>query len=115
MVDLDRAARRRLLYELGRDRFRDAALIAWAGAVAQAAAVERRESEDWPDLLAVAAADPPSFPLRGRDALALGLTPGPEIGRLIAAVERWWIDGDFRADRAACLARLAELSGSPPS
>jgi poly(A) polymerase len=115
MVDLDRAARRRLLYELGRDRFRDAALIAWAGAVAQAPAVERRESEDWRDLLAVAAADPPSFPLRGRDALALGLAPGPEIGRLIAAVERWWIDGDFRADRAACLARLAELSGSPPS
>jgi poly(A) polymerase len=25
---------------------------------------------------------------------------------LIEAVERWWIDGDFAADRAACLAEL---------
>lgn len=114
-LDLDHAARRRLLYELGRPRYRDATLVAWAGAVAGAATIELRDSEDWLDLLAVAAADPPVFPLRGRDALALGLPAGPEVGRLIDAVERWWIDGDFRADRAACLARLAELSGSSAS
>ncbi len=114
-LDLDRAARRRLLYELGRARYRDAALVAWAGALAGAATTERRDGEDWLELLAVAAVDPPVFPLRGRDALALGLPAGPQVGRLIDAVERWWIDGDFRADRAACLARLAELSGSSAS
>ena len=30
--------------------------------------------------------------------------------RLIEAVERWWIDGDFTADRAACLAELERLA-----
>jgi len=30
-------------------------------------------------------------------------------------VEAWWIDGDFRADRAACLDRLATLARSRPT
>jgi poly(A) polymerase len=111
-ADDDRARRRRLLYGLGPERFRDAALFAWADALAGGAAVDRRETEDWIDLLAVLDEPLPTFPLRGRDALALGLAPGPEVGRLIDQVERWWVDGDFRADRAACLAQLAALSGS---
>ncbi len=114
-IDLDRAERRRLLYRLGRERFRNAALIAWADALSTGAGTDRRETADWIDLLATVEDVLPAFPLRGRDALALGLPPGPEIGRLIDEVERWWIDGDFRADRAACLARLAALSGSTAS
>ena len=46
----------------------------------------------------------------GADALKMGLKPGPEVGRLLEAVERWWIDGDFQADRAACLAKLQQLA-----
>jgi len=34
------------------------------------------------------------------------VAPGPEVGRLLAEVEAWWEAGDFRADRAACLAEL---------
>ena len=40
---------------------------------------------------------------------ASGIPPGPRIGRLLAALRDWWEAGDFRADRAACLARLNEL------
>jgi len=54
----------------------------------------------------------PQLPIKGADALALGVPPGPRIGALIAAVEEWWIDGDFRADRAACLAKLKELAAN---
>ena len=43
---------------------------------------------------------------RGGDALALAQKPGPKVGALLDAVERWWIAGDFAADRAACLAEL---------
>ena len=53
------------------------------------------------------------FPLKGRDALAVGLAPGPEVGALLAAIEIWWIEGDFKADRAACLARLETLAAAP--
>ena len=53
---------------------------------------------------------PPELPVGGADALKLGLKPGPKIGRLIVAVERWWIDSDFTADRSACLAELEKLA-----
>jgi poly(A) polymerase len=46
----------------------------------------------------------------GGDALKLRLKPGPRVGALIDAVERWWIEGDFSANRAACLAELARLA-----
>ena len=50
---------------------------------------------------------PPSFPLAGRDALALGLAPGPALGAALARVRSWWLAGGCTADRAACLSRLA--------
>lgn len=54
----------------------------------------------------------PQFPLRGADALALGITPGPKVGELLAAVEAWWIDGDFTASEAALRQRLAEAAAA---
>jgi poly(A) polymerase len=66
---------------------------------------------DWRAALALARSwAPPELPVSGGDALKLGLKPGPQVGRLIDAVERWWIEGDFTADRAACLAELERLA-----
>jgi poly(A) polymerase len=42
----------------------------------------------------------------------LGVPPGPAVGRLMAALEDWWIAGDFQADREACMAKLKELSAT---
>lgn len=71
-------------------------------------------SGDWRAALALARNwTPPELPVSGGDALALGLAPGPRVGAAIAAVERWWIGGDFAADRAACLARLEQLVRAP--
>jgi poly(A) polymerase/tRNA nucleotidyltransferase (CCA-adding enzyme) len=67
----------------------------------------------WAGLRARLAALPrPVFPLAGRDALKLGVPPGPEVGRLLAAVRSWWRDGGCSADRTACLARLAAAAGA---
>jgi poly(A) polymerase len=66
---------------------------------------------DWQAALALARRwTPPELPISGADALALGLEPGPKVGALLEAVERWWIAGDFSADRAACLAELKRLA-----
>jgi poly(A) polymerase len=66
---------------------------------------------DWRAALALARSwTPPELPVSGGDALKLGLKPGPRVGALIDAVERWWIEGDFSADRAACLAELERLA-----
>lgn len=47
------------------------------------------------------------FPLEGRDALALGIPPGPEIGQLLRQVRSWWQAGGCRADAPACRDALA--------
>jgi tRNA nucleotidyltransferase (CCA-adding enzyme) len=53
----------------------------------------------------------PAKPLvSGRDVLALGVAPGPEVGRLIAAIEDARDRGDIK-DRDEALARLEGLVG----
>lgn len=52
----------------------------------------------------VAAMEVPVFPIQGRDLLALGLAPGPAVGRLLHQVRGWWIAGGAEAGREACLA-----------
>jgi poly(A) polymerase len=105
----DGAALRRALYHLGGETVRDLLLLAWAGELA-AAPVLRGGSGRWSERLSLVDGwRPPRFPLRGRDALAIGVPRGPEIGRLLDAVEAWWEDNDFAPDHAACMARLGEL------
>ena len=70
---------------------------------------------DWRGALAMARSwTPPELPVSGGDALKLELKPGPKVGGLIETVERWWIDGDFTADRAACLIELERLVRAEP-
>jgi poly(A) polymerase len=51
----------------------------------------------------------PRFALTGRDVMAAGVPEGPEVGRVLAAVEDWWVEGDFAADETACRERLAAV------
>ena len=89
--------RRAALYRLGTSLFIDRVLL--------------EGPDDWRAALALARRwTPPELPINGADALALGLKPGPQVGALLEAVERWWIAGDFSADRAACLAELKRLA-----
>jgi poly(A) polymerase len=105
-VAMDERARRRLLYRLGPEHFRDLASLTWANQdVADDAA--------WSQLLTAADAwVKPVFPLVGADVLTLGIAPGPKVGELLATVEQWWVAGDFRANRAAALARLSEIAAA---
>lgn len=99
----DWRAQRHALYRLGAERYRDLALL-----VAAEGAIDEARLGEW---LALAAAwKPPRFPLAGHDVTALGIPPGPRVGRLLGAVRGWWEAGDFTADRAACLQRLRELA-----
>jgi poly(A) polymerase/tRNA nucleotidyltransferase (CCA-adding enzyme) len=50
----------------------------------------------------------PVFPLEGRDALALGMTPGPGVGLALAEIRRWWLERGCIDGRAECLAQLHE-------
>lgn len=71
---------------------------------------ELRDGRDRSALRARIASMPvPRFPLQGRDALAMGVPPGPQLGRMLRAVEAWWREDGCRADAGACRARLTEL------
>ena len=45
------------------------------------------------------------FPIGGHDLIGAGLTPGPELGRELARLERLWIESEFKLDRAALLSQ----------
>ena len=104
-VDLagDARAQRRALYRLGAELYRDLVLLraADSGDTVRGAAAARARRRLAPARVSA----------QGRDVTALGIAAGPEIGRLLAAVEAWWEAGDFRADRDAALAELKQRAG----
>ena len=97
-LNADRTAQRRALFRWGPALYADRVLLA-AAAENQPRAARRllRLAKAWKR---------PRFPLRGRDLLAAGVAPGPQVGTLLAALEAWWIEGDFRATAAQCRAEL---------
>lgn len=106
---LEPVGRRAALYRLGTDLYIDLILLDWANAIAanaaDSAAEEWRalwnEAVDWHN---------PVFPLSGSDVMTLGVSKGPRIGKLLRAVEEWWIEQDFAPGREDCLARLKALA-----
>jgi poly(A) polymerase len=101
----DLRAQRLALYRLAAKRYCDLALLL----AAEGMLAEPRLGE----LLALAASwKPLRFPLKGRDITALGIPPGKRVGELLAVVRQWWEEGDFTADRTACLNRLKEIAAS---
>ena len=95
---------RRRLYRIGPARLRDRVLLQWAAAPKTAGAIP------WRMLLAVAAAwERPKFPLSGREVMAAGVPEGPAVGKVLEAVENWWIDSDFPDDPAALAQQLKSV------
>ena len=94
-------------HRLGKAIARDLVLLAWAHERAIRGESDAARSAEWTGLLDEADRwEPKTFPLKGRDAIALGLEPGPKMGEVLDAVEDWWEDRDFAPDRDACLEEL---------
>jgi poly(A) polymerase/tRNA nucleotidyltransferase (CCA-adding enzyme) len=84
-------------------------------AMQEAWLAEARDGKDRSDLRRWIDATPwPSFPIFGRDVVALGIEPGPRIGQLLREVKGWWSKGGGVADRDACLQKLRELAAARP-
>lgn len=105
--DSDGKALRRALRHDGPEAARDGLLLAWARERALDPRRPRARTQRWTDRIAATEAwHDIEFPLKGRDALELGVPRGPDVGRVLKAVEQWWEDEDYRPDRAACLKKL---------
>jgi poly(A) polymerase len=89
---------RTALYRLGRERFRDRVLIAWARSGAEP------DDGQWRAHLALPERwQAPVFPIKGEDLLAAGMEKGPAIGQRLRALEAAWIASDFALSREALL------------
>jgi len=109
--DRDAAARRQL-YRLGPEIFRDLVLLDRARQLAAAKAAGKASPGSGEFDAALAEADrwkPKKLPVGGEDAKSLGVAHGPLVGDVLARVEEWWIEGDFKATREEALAKLKAL------
>lgn len=118
LVALPRAARRldagmaalaakAALYRLGPKVYRGGVLLAWSDGRAEVS------DPGWGALCALPDEwQAPEFPLKGADLLALGMTPGPEVGEVLRALERRWIESDFAARRETLLAWAREMAAN---
>lgn len=53
------------------------------------------------------------FPLQGRNILVLGMSEGPQIGRVLDAVRQWWLEAGCVADTQQCIEKARQIiSGS---
>ncbi len=92
---------RKLLYRLGKARFVDRVRLRWAEDG------KASNQVSWRALLEMARSwERPQFPLSGRDVMAAGIAQGPQIGKVLAEVEDWWIDADFIDDPFSLAERL---------
>ncbi|MFN7175344.1 MAG: CCA tRNA nucleotidyltransferase [Thermaurantiacus sp.] len=53
----------------------------------------------------------PRMPVSGRDLIAMGIPPGPDVSRLLGDVERRWVAAGFPSSRAETLAIARESLG----
>ncbi|HWV81106.1 MAG TPA: CCA tRNA nucleotidyltransferase [Hyphomicrobiaceae bacterium] len=102
LAALDDRGRRRALYAAGPEAWRRMVMAGRASAETAADIAAWDALEALPEQWSI-----PEFPLGGRDALALGLAPGPAIGALLADLEAEWIADDFALDADGLRARLA--------
>ena len=103
-ADMNPRDLRRPLHRLGAALTRDLYLL---DAADRAAAGARLDAQALSAGLAeIAGWEPKRLPVDGGDVKALGVPPGPEIKRLLDALDAWWIEQDFQPDRAACLREL---------
>ena len=92
---------RRTLYRIGAERFVDFCRLRWAE--------DKKPSNQmqWRALIAMAMSwRRPKLPLTGAQVMQAGVPAGPEVGRVLAEVEEWWIDADFTDDEFSIVERL---------
>jgi poly(A) polymerase len=93
---------RAALYRHGPEVIYDRVLLAWALARTRGAS-----DDGWMDQLGLVAAwQPQSLPVSGADVLALGIPQGPRVGKILSAVEAWWMARDFVPSREDTLQEL---------
>lgn len=90
-----------------------AMLLPLAWSIGAEAVVDRLliSGQGGPEAAALAAWQRPRLPASGRDLIARGVVPGPEVARRLGAFERAWVAAGFPADAAQVAVLLDAAAG----
>ena len=106
LAGMDEAHARRRLYRLGKERYRDRLLLAWARAGSGTGSAS--SPTPWIELAQLPQRFiPPKFPLKAADFIARGVAEGPALGHVLTLAEDAWLAADFPLEPAT-LASLAD-------
>jgi poly(A) polymerase len=101
---------RRRMYDSGADRIKQRVLTAWARA--DGGVMERTWETLWAEVSLWVV---PRLPVHGRDVIDAGVPSGEQVGKILAAVEGWWLEHDFEPDRVTALRYLADVAAKNQS
>ena len=100
---LRESEQRKMLYAMGSEAWRDSVHLAWAKS--RASLTDR----GWQRLLKLPSRWViPSFPITGRDLIALGFPSGPDLGRELKRLEDRWLSTDFKLTKNELLQSIKE-------
>lgn len=95
LASMDESTARRRLYRLGKERYRNRLMLAWARAGARADLGYWQALATLPERWTA-----PRFPLKAADFIARGIAAGPDLGRVLARAEDAWLAADFPLEGA---------------
>jgi tRNA nucleotidyltransferase/poly(A) polymerase len=106
LAGMDEARARRRLYRLGKERYRDRLLLAWARSG------DAANDASWRELASLPARwSAPKFPLKAADFIARGIGQGPGLGQALALAEDAWLAAEFPLDQLS-LATIADQTAA---
>jgi hypothetical protein len=95
---------------MGREQFAEMVMLQWAKEAAEYNAIGSPNAHAYRSMLTLAHNWViPKFPLRGEDLLCAGMTPGKEIGRILARLEQLWENSDYSLSHDQLMAHYAAL------
>lgn len=104
MESWHQAAVKREIRQFGAAVFTEMVLVGWAEFLTRHADREREARDVFAPMISFAENWViPEFPLKGRDLQALGVAEGPDMGRLLQALERFWEEQDYHPDKPVLL------------
>ncbi|MBX2804699.1 MAG: CCA tRNA nucleotidyltransferase [Hyphomicrobiales bacterium] len=102
-ANLPLRGQREALYRLGHDLYSDCVLIGWSRSN------DALNDEHWRLMMELPRRwTAPEFEISGKDLLARGFEPGPELGKALGELEERWIASDFKLSRDKLLASIGK-------
>jgi tRNA nucleotidyltransferase/poly(A) polymerase len=102
------AEARCLLYELGPEYYEQHMIFIWTLSNDPPDNLEWRTTINLPNNWS-----PPALPVTGRDLIATGASPGPDLGRILKHLEKAWLASDFTLNRDELLQTAQALLAKP--